>query len=434
MSTATNWEGRLMRRYGGMVNPLPSPNTIADYLPFIPERQRPGDTYEVAVDLGFEKGVTRNVDGSSYTFNSARDSISKPARLSGSNISVIGDIPRSMLFQMKTAARTNGDMSGMDMKVKQTARGAEFARELDLHYGPGSGAVALDDIGVVSAIISGTNLGAGGPVVVDITRASFAPGLWNLWSGGLVDVVESDLTTVVETDVEVTYVKSAGYTRLSLSKSGVTTDVDATDVLLPAGAIAKSCTGIRAILNNTGSLFGISAATYPQWMAEQYAVGGALSKAKIFDLAARLQNNGLTNGGRLWVAPAAFAGLCEEVTDLQRFAEAKGGTSPMKRVGAQNIEVITPAGVIEVVNDLLMKQSLGFFLGRDKANNPVGKRVGTTDNTFDTGDGDGRLFQRLGTSAGSRLECYSNQAPLLTVPWWCAQLTGITNTGDYQPA
>lgn len=430
MSTAANWEGMLKRRYGAYSDPMPSPNTFADYMEFIPKEQRPGDTYEFPVALGLEHGVTHDNTRTAFTLLGAKDSIVKPARLRGAAINMQGKIPRDMLAAMANGNSKSGDsggsyFDGLDAKVMGLSKGAEFYRELALHYGPGAGAAGASNIGVVSTIVSGTNLGAGGPIVCDLTRGSWSAGLWNLMVGALVDIYEADHTTLVESDVEVLAVNPT-LNRVTLAKTGVTTDVDATDVIIQRSAKGKSCMGVQPILENATTLFEINAATYPQWRAISFAVGGAVTRAKILNLAARLQQNGLKKGGKMFVNANTFAVLAEEAAALQRFT---GNTEEIKRQGAENLEYKTPAGVVEVAVDMVMKQGIFMFLAKG-----VGKRVGSTDNTFRTQGSREWFFQELENAAGAQLQCFSNQAPVLETPYWCAIGTGVTNTGDTLPS
>lgn len=433
MSAQTNWAGYTKRRYAGISKPLPEPGTIAAYLPFVGADLRGGAEYELNVQLGIELGQTADVSGGDYSYNASIDSKSLPARVSGGDLSVVGTIPRSMLHKMKSAARVNGDMTGLDSKVAATAAGLDFFRELMLHYGCGTAATVAGNIGVVSAIVSGTNLGAGGPVVCDLTRASWCPTLWTLLSGGLVDVYESDGSTLVESGVTATYVKTAGNNRLSLAKTGSSNDVDATDILVPTGWGTKTAVGIEGILGNTGSLFEISAATYPPWAALPYAVGGALNRAKILAMMAQLGDEGLTNGGVLFASSKAFGDCAEEASDLIRYHQERGETAPVKKSGAKRLVYVTPAGECELQSDPLMKQGTGFFIGREENGKPVGCRAGSTDNTA-MAPGDQGIIHRKEGSAGSIVEYYTNQAPFLHKPSWCSLLSGITSTGDGTPS
>jgi hypothetical protein len=429
MSSFANWQGLAKRRYGKFVDPLPSPNTFADFMDFVPKDQRPGDTYEFPVRLGLEHGVTHDVSRTAFTLLGSKDSVALPARLRGAAINMQGRIPRDVLAAFNNGVSNGGDgggsyMDAIDAKVLGLAGGGELYREIALHYGPGTGAAAAN-IGVCSTVVSGTNFGSSGPMVVDLTRASWSAGLWNLMVGAYVDVYAANGSTLKESEVEVTAVDPS-HNRVTLSKSGVTTDIDPTDIILPRGSKGKSCYGAQAILENTGSLFELDAAVYPQWRAIQIAIGGALTRAKIMALAAKLQQNGVKKGGKLFVNANTFADLAEEANQLQRFNE---NTASVKRQGAENLEYKTPAGVIEVAVDMIMKQSIAMFFATG-----VAKRVGSTDLTFRTQGSREWFFQELENAAGAQLQMFSNQAPICEIPYHCAILSTISNTGDTLPS
>ena len=434
MSTAANWAGYFKRQYGGIVTPIPEANTFRRDFAFIPKAKRPGDTYEVNVKLGKEHGVTHDDTRTAYTYQSSADSIELPARLRGSSISLVGKIPRDVIEQLESAMQRNAPVSGLDEKIAATLEGTELYTELMLHYGPGPASTALSSIGTVSTIVSGTNLGAGGPIVCDLTRATWAGGMWNQFAGGtaMVDVVESDLSTVVETDVVVQAV-SHDNNRLTLAKSGAATDVDATDVLMARNAIDKSAVGLHGILSNTGSLFELSAATYPQWKAETFAAGGALVRSEILALGSRLSRNGLKSGGKLYLNSAAIADLGDELSDLQTFDSPDGRTSKTKEFGATVLRYHTPCGTIEAVEDNFMQQGIGMFVGRGNGTKKlVVDRVGARDVTIEQPGGE--IVQNLEGSAGSQVVGYTNQAPFANIPYHCALITGITSSGDTSPS
>jgi len=410
----------LKRRYGPLVDPLPSPNTMAEHLPFETGKAL-GDDFQVTVKLGLEHGVTRDNTRTAFTLMGAVDSVTKPARLAGSSINIQGRIPREML-----AAMSNGNEAsygeGLDTKVVGLAAGLEFHREIDLHYGCGSAAAAAANIGVISTIVSGANLAA--PIVADLTRASYSAGIWNLMVGGIVDILQADATTVRAAEVTVTAVNHS-FNRVTLFKTGSAVLPVATDILVPRTGRTLSCYGVQAILENTGSMFGISAATYPQWKALQFAVGGAMTRAKIMSVGARLRQNGLRRGGKMFVNANTFADLAEEGNTLFRELEAK----TIRVQGAENIQYKTACGIVDVAVDDVMKQGIWMFLG-----NKVGRRVGSTDNTFTLPGSRKWFFQELENAAGAQLQGYMNQAPLLDIPYHCAIGTGVTNTADTSPS
>lgn len=423
MSSYTNWQGYLKTRYGAFSDPLPSPNTIADFVPFM-TAEKIGDLFQFPVRLGLEHGVTRDDTRSAFSLSGALDSVVLPAQISGSSINMEGTIPRPMQAAMAAGNMASYDQS-MDAKILGLAGGGELNREIDLHYGVGPGATVSDNIGVISTVVSGTNLGSSGPIVCDLTSASWSAGLWNLMVGAEVDIYDPDLSTPVETHVTVTAVSVAN-NRLTLSKTGSTALPATSDIIVPRDGLGNSCYGLNAILSNSGSLFNISAATYPQWKALSYAVSGAMTRAHVLAFAARLQQNGLKEGGKLFLNANAVADLIEEASDYQRY---NNNTDSVKVQGAENVTYKTPAGLIEVATDMIMKQSLGMFLANEN-----GKRVGTTDLTFRLPGSDDWFYQELESSAGSKLQMYSEQGIILTKPYHNALLTGISSTGDTDPS
>src|SRR5690606_20361982 len=128
---------------------------------------------------------------------------------------------------------------------------------------------------------------------------------------------------------------------------------------------------------NSGSLFGISAASYPQWKAKSFAVGGALDRSKVMGALSSLSDRGLKNGGSLFANGHAISDLIEEANELHRDNDEAKDTIVH---GASAISYKTPAGIVKVVAHPYMKQGQAIFLPNGKM-----ERVGSTDLTFDNG-------------------------------------------------
>lgn len=429
MSTVSSWAGLLKKRYGRFENPLPSDNTIAQFLKFVPQDQRGGDSYNFPVKLGHEHGFTPNVDNTAFALNSAIDSVTKQASLDGATIMVVGNLPYDTIAKMMHGAKNGGSggaayFEPIDTKVMNLMESGEMYRELALLYGPGTASAIAADIGVVEANVTASDLDPG--CTLSITTASWAPGIWNnLSNGAIVDIYESDGTTLrAATCVVGAITKSQN--RVALSKTSSSVTPAAGDKLVIRDTRTKSCYGLQAILQNSGDLFGISAATYPQWKAVSIAVNGQLDRAQILAMSAELYSNGLRTGGKLFVTGGQFADLSEEAAELVRFNNNFDG---VKRQGDENLVYATPAGLIEVAVHSFMKQSLAMFLA-----NECGYRIGATDLTF-TLPGTGQWFyQNLPSNAGGQFRIYSNQAPVLACPYRCAILTGIESTSDTDPS
>lgn len=422
MSSISNVQALLKRTYGPYINPQPSDNTIASKADFISADLQPGDTYNFPLKASHEHGVTHNNDGTAFALNSVVDAVWVNAQLDGSEILVAGNVPYATAAKMK-----NGDASYMgpvDMKVEGLMESGELYRELNLLYGAGSGATVLSNIGVVNASVSGVDLDPG--QVINITAASWSAGLWNNMTNALVDIYQSDLSSTRETDVQCTAIVTAT-NRVNVFKSGSAAVVAAGDVIVLRSAKGKQCYGLQAILENTGTLFNIAAGSYPFWQALTHAAGGALTIAEVRQAMAKVSNNGLADGGTLFVSSATFEDFVAELDNGDRWNDENTGKP--KRVGVSNIEIVTAAGPVDIAIHKYMKQGIAMFLPNGKV-----KRVGATDLTFSLPGTNEWFYVELPSNAGGQMRIYSHQAIIIECPYHAVIFTGITNNADSSPA
>lgn len=433
MSAYASIQALFQRTYGDFINPMPSDNTIAKAAPFISQSVRPGENYNFPVRMSLEHGVTHNVDNTAFSLNSVVDSTVVNAQLDGATVLLAGNIPYDVI-----AKSINGDASyqqAMDYKVETLMLSGELYRELNLLYGPGTGSAAAASVGTVNASVSGANLAA--PQIVNITAATWAPGIWNNMINAIVDVYQSDGTTVRAADVTVQAVV-AGTNRLQLYKAASSATVVAGDVIVLRGQRTKGCYGVQALLENSGTMFGIAASTYPQWQALSFSAGSAaLTVAKIQQMFSRLKNNGLKaqNGraGTLFVSAATFADLVSELDgNSSTFPGGNRWVNPSgdaKVVGTDNISVKTPCGMCDIAIHTYMKQGIAMFLPEGKV-----KRVGATDLTFSLPGTNKWFYTELPSNAGCQIRIYSHQAIVIEVPYHAAIITAIVNTAGTSPA
>lgn len=98
--------------------------------------------------------------------------------------------------------------------------------------------------------------------------------------------------------------------------------------------------GLRAILNNTGSLFGINATTYNLWKANQKALGSVkLTFARLLDFLSDITNaSGASGAFDVIINPRTFADLISDESALRQY---DASYSPEKyNRGARAIEFI----------------------------------------------------------------------------------------------
>ena len=418
-----NFDGVLKRRYGQFQNVLPSEDSICAFGKFISQDTRPGESYQVGIKLTNEHGVAFNSDGTAYDLATAIDAVTKQASINGCNVEMTAIIPRDTI-----ARAANGEgaayFEAIDFKVASIMESAEFYREIQTMFGPGGSTTIAANIGAFNTSISGANLAA--PQIITLTRGSWAGGIWNNYINGKVDILQSDGVTSRETGVTVQAVVNSKC-RLQLYKAGSVATVAAGDLIVSAGSVGTSCSGLQVILENTGSLFGISAATYPSWQAVTFSAGSAAAtRAKVLGMASRIYPNGLRNGGTLFVSGPTFADLAEEADALQRFT---GNTDDVKRQGANALEYKSPIGLIRVQVHGYMKQGIAMFFG-----NGCFERVGSTEITTQMKGTNRFFYTELPTKSGSQIGCYTNQGPFLRVPYHCAIITALTNNQDVTPS
>jgi hypothetical protein len=434
-ATYSSVQSLFQNNYGPYMNPLPSENTIAERAAFVPSNLRGGLQYYFPIRVGVSQGVTHNIDNSAFALNTAIDTPFVNAQLDGATILVRENLSYDII-----AKSMNGDASykaQMDLTVESLSLGGELFRELNLLYGPGTASTAAANVGVVNASVSGANLAA--PQIVNVTEATWAAGIWNMFApNGIVDIYQSDGLTLRAAEVTVQAVVSAT-NRLQLYKAGSSATVAQGDIIVLRGQVAKGCYGLQSILENDGSLFGLSAATYPMWKSVEFSAGSAaLTTTKIQQLMSRLKNNGLkaTNGkaGTLFVSAATFADLIAELqgntaTNPGGNRWNDGATGGPKTVGTDNIMVNSPCGIVDIAIHSYMKQGLAMFLPEGKV-----KRVGSTDITFSLPGTNKWFYTELTEYAGCQIRVFSNQAPVIEVPYHAGIISGIVNAASTAPA
>jgi hypothetical protein len=427
-------------RYGDYLNPMPEVNSFREFMRLVPPTDRAGKEFHYPIQSAISHGQTLDITGTAYALNAARSPAQLEAVLDGCDIALRETLPYSAMLKGNNGASKSGDSAAywqpFDYIMMTLLRGAEHYNELALMYGPGPGATIASDIGVIAttAVFAGTgpNFGSATHPIVQITRASWASGLWNnSGSGGnatggmLVDILNAAGTATVETNVQVEGVVDPQLCQVQMFKTGSAVAVAAGQRILPAGWYNKCCLGTQGILQNTGTFAGISAATNPIWRARQFPIAGAMTRARVLQIAAKLFPNGLKKGLVAFANSQTFADLAEETHTLTRWNESSGQGVETKVQGTTKLTYISPVGQIEVRVHEFMKQGAMFFLEPD-----MSVRVGASDINFRGADGRGELFLELPNNAGSELRCISQQAPLLLQPYRNAIATGITNTGD----
>lgn len=259
--------------------------------------------------------------------------------------------------------------------------------------------------------------GSGANII--FTDATWAAGIWGGMEGSLLEVRNGATKINTNADIVLASVDTANKT---ITVTGNATDlgnIAATHDIYFKGAYANSMYGIYAQVQNTGSLFGIDAATYSLWKPNTHAVGGALTMPEILKgLSLAVGKGGLAEDTTLLVSPVTFEGMNADLAALRSFDSSY---DPSKtEVGTKSIKYHFQGGVLEVVPHMLNKD------GEAAAFPTAGiKRIGATDIIFGFGGSD--YFEKLEGSAGYQVLCQYDYVVLLPMPAKCVYYSGITN-------
>jgi hypothetical protein len=267
------------------------------------------------------------------------------------------------------------------------------------------------------------------------TTLAFATGQWSagLWTpleGAALDVYKTG-GTAMNTDGAVV-VSSIDVVNKTITVSGSTGDIAAIDTgtdvhdgwlrFYSAGTDgADEAIGLDAIMLNTGTMFGINAATYSLWKANTSAVGGALSLAKIQAGVAVAAARGLAEDVDLYVNPSVWQSLSTEQVAYRMLDSSYSAKKAVN--GFEALEFFSQNGKLTVMAHKYVKEGEAFMFPTDRA-----VRIGSSDVSFNIpGTDNGQIFIQNPTTAGFTFRIFSQQSLLVTKPAVCVKFTGVTS-------
>lgn len=375
---------------------------------------RPGDDYTVPVLLRRPYGGTRETGSTALTDFSLRSptaSTTAQATLKPSSYVGRGQLP--MVTGWRTSNNPKGAFqSDTELIVEAHKASAHFEKEIDLIYGGGAGLGTIES--VTSA--SGTTL------VVVISAATWAPGIWAQYEGASFDAYESTVTTKQNTNAEIVLSSVDPDTR-SLTFTTHASDVTlvlATHVLVPVASVGKSMTGLIKIITNATTLFGI-ASTNLAWKGNAYAVGGALTMGKLGNACLRSSTRTMVGNWKVLVSPFTWQDLSNDSMSLRRFVE---DTKSEVSYGTQKLSFVGAGGSMEIMPYPLIKAGEAIAFRSEHF-----KRIGSTQFEFKTVDesADPRYLSMVADKAAYEFRYGWDEALFCDWPGANVHLTGIVN-------
>ena len=420
---ATNLSGLFKETYADVVIQLvPEVAKLVKMVDFVPSDKEIGNTYHQPVIVNNESGVTYAAqNGGAFTLNSAIAMNMQDAQVPGAQI-----ILRSSI-DYESAARASNDkkafVKATSLLVKNMMESMRKRVEVASWYGAdpdGLGQTAS------SANTSGT------VTVVTLTAASWATGIWAGSENTTIQFYKNSDDTLVSSSTDSIFTISAvNVTNRTLTLTGTETGISALDTAIGIGACnifyngakAKEMSGLSAILQNTGTLFNISATDYGLWGANAYNVSStALTFGKLVSGLATAVGRGLEEKVTLWVSPKTWGNLNTDLAALRRMDSswrAEKGEN-----GNKNIQYYSQNGEIDIVSHSVIKEGEAFAIPMSRV-----KRLGAVDITFKTpGMGDDEFFLHLADAAGFELRCYTDQHIFLETPAKAVRYHTIVNT------
>jgi hypothetical protein len=219
--------------------------------------------------------------------------------------------------------------------------------------------------------------------VLTIRADTWIPALAASSVGAVIQAYDAKMTATTaggsqhNGDLTITAVDMANRT---ITVSGTNAAVVSGDYLYFKGDYSTSSrVGLLAIAQNTGSLFGINASTYPLWSGNAYSAStSGLTLGKILEAAGKSAEKGCVGTKLVCHVPvAAFQSLVSDEAALRQYAaektEAVNGFETLKFLGA--------SGPIEVVPHLYMPNGMAvlwpeewtYILGSQEATTQLAK-------------------------------------------------------------
>lgn len=389
----------------GVPDLIPNGTKIQKELKFSPAELELGLKYVQPVRLAYPSGFTHaKGDGTAgaFSLNDSKAGTQKRAEVQGSQI-----LLRDQMSYEDAAAASKGGKQSFVPSTKYFFEGLQKAMrkrvETQLLYGGAN-------LGVVSAYNSD---------VITLTAASFAPGIWSGLEGCELDIYTTASPPVKNGSVVISSVDVDARTITLVTGHGVTPL--ANETLWFKGAYGNEMAGIDKILANTGSLFGIDAASYSLWKATSHsASSSALSFSVIKKAVAKAVGKGLDEDCLLLVNPKGWDDVMTDIAALRR--TDKSEVSKVE-IGAEELVYHSQNGMIRVVPSIYVKEGLAYGLCM-----PYWKRIGAADVTFKApGFGDD-IFFHMTTKAGVESRAYTHQAIFCEAPAKNFVITGIVNS------
>jgi hypothetical protein len=414
----------------GVEDLIPKASKLSDMIPFVPSDLQNGKHYEQPVVLTAEAGFTYSLDSqSAYDLNDSIGMAMDSAEVPGCDIVLDSTVGYNQAARASHSATSF--KSVMSTKFENMLKSAEKRLEIAMLYGNKPIATAAaQSVGTPTTSLT---------FVVD--TASWATGIWSgsenanivftkAEDNTAVDSLRSFKISAVNADTRsITVVVGTAGTAGTIATLETAIEAYACDVYW-YGAVSGSAgsfayadmAGLKKIITNTGSLFGIDASVYDLWRGNSVTVTGQLTMSKVLSAVSRAVQRGLDTDAVVLVNPSTWADLASNLAALRRF----DGSYSRKKAssGSEELEFLSQNGSLKIVAYNIVKEGDCFIFPIEKVMRIGARELSLNDPTR----GADEIFFTIPAKAGVGLRAYTNQAIFVEAPAQCVYISGIVNS------
>lgn len=395
------------------------------------QKQMTGRTYNQPVVLSRYHGATyyQNSAGAA-ALDAPISMIEQNAEIEGCNM-----VNRATVsYELEERTKLGGAQAFKDASKHVTMELLEssvYRLECGLFYGQ-SGIGAVGNTGVVAQV--------GAEITLQIQPQEWSSWIWSGAENARIIFVVSSTQTQTQGVFDVT---SAAGIPVDVDNKQITlTEETAGDAAALAAAIAalvgtdtveiyfttafqNECAGLKKIMTNTGTIFGINASQYSLWKGNVYDVGGTdLDQAKLDQGLNRAIGRGLKNMDvDLFVSPPAWGFLNDSLAAKRMYdssykEEGSNGFKSIKYYSSNGAITVHSCGYVKLGNAFLFPSQYV-------------KRIGSSDVKFQykVEGGNEIYYTTLPNNAGFEFRTFYNQAIFIEKPAQCVFFNNITTTG-----
>lgn len=396
--------------YGQDLEKIPfNQGIVSEMIPFS-DAERLGDSYSFPVLLSMEQGVTYNGSaGNSVNLATSIAANTRPATLKGSEVIIRGQIT----YKLMEAAVKAGEAAfgnSTSLLIENLSESAQKRRELSFLYGQ-------EGLGVVSTNTAGALL---------ITDATWSAATWADTEGAILEAWTTTAQSSTQHNGDLT-ITGVNLDTKTITVSGTNSSVTTGDVLYFKGARSSTdwneMAGIHKIATNTGTLFGISAASFSRWKANYTALSSPNTNINMNTLLSNMRkpaNRGFKGKASALVPTTGYEVLNTDLAALRRYdssySKGKG------EAGVESISYHAQTGALDIIpHPLLRDGDIGVL--------PMGQgvRVGASDITMQLRGGEaGQLFGWVPGTNTYEAQAWYDQAIIFQRPSHMLWIDGVT--------